>query len=414
MRIIVIGAGIIGMTSAYALAREGHAVTVVDGAASAGMATSRANGAQLSYSFVAPLADASVLPKLPLWLTQRDAPLYFRLRADPAQWRWALRFLLACRAGVAQRSTAELLQLGAYSRELTHEMAERALLQFDFSSRGKLLVYQDTKAYDSARALMQFQAGLGTEQHALTTSECLRQEPALEGIAERIVGGIFTPSEDAGDCFALCQEMTQHLSAAHGVEFLFDTQVQRLRTQAGRVVALQTQHGALDADAYVVANGVGAQALCRPLGFDPLIYPLKGYSLTYELTPASRAPHTSLSDVHNKVVYARLGNRLRVAGMVDVGTDSDSRGPQRLATLKAQVQDYLPHLNAAAAPQEWSGLRPARPDSKPLIGATPYANLWLNVGHGALGFTLAAGSAGLLADRIAGRPSRIEPTLFRL
>ncbi len=414
MRIIVIGAGIIGMTSAYALAREGHSVTVVDGAASAGTLTSRANGAQLSYSFVAPLAEPGVIPKLPVWLTQRDSPLYFRLRADPAQWRWALRFLLACRASVAQRSTQELLQLGAYSRELTHEMAERELLQFDFASRGKLLVYQDARAYDSAIALMKFQASLGTEQQALSKSECLLREPALADIADRVVGGIFTPSEDAGDCFALCQEMTHHLEKAHGVKFLFDTRVQRVRTQGGRVVALETQRGVLDADAYVIANGVGAQALCKPLGFDPLIYPLKGYSLTYALTPDSSAPHTSLSDVHNKVVYARLGNRLRVAGMVDVGADSDALNPQRFATLKAQVHDYLPRLNAAGPPEEWSGLRPARPDSKPLIGATPYGNLWLNVGHGALGFTLAAGSAGLLADRIAQRPSRIAAPLFQL
>ncbi|MFC4278360.1 D-amino acid dehydrogenase [Achromobacter aloeverae] len=414
MHILVIGAGIIGMTSAYALARDGHAVTVVDGAAQAGVGTSRANGAQLSYSFVAPLADAGVLRKLPAWLAQPNSPLRLRLRADPAQWRWALGFLRACRRDTADRTTAELLQLGLHSRRLMHDLVAREGLRFDFASSGKLLVYQDRQAYDAARALMDYQASLGCEQQALDRAACLALEPALADIAERIVGGIYTPSEDAGDCLALCGALQGRLAQASGVRFHFGTRVERLRTEGGRIVAAQTSAGALEADGYVIANGVGAQALCREVGVDPLIYPLKGYSLTYTLTDASRAPRTSLSDVHNKVVYARLGNRLRVAGMVDIGARSGDVDTRRIAGLKVQVRRYLPRLNEAGPPEEWAGLRPARPDSKPLIGATPYRNLWINAGHGALGFTLAAGSAGVLADRIAHRPSAVADRLFML
>jgi len=414
MHILVIGAGIVGMMSAYALARDGHTVTVVDAADQAGVGTSRANGAQLSYSFVAPLADAGVLRKLPAWLTQADSPLRLRLRADPAQWRWALAFLRACRRDTADRTTAELLQLGLHSRGLMHDLVAREALQFDFSSCGKLLVYQDRAAYDAARALMDYQASLGCEQQALSPAQCLATEPALADIAERVVGGIFTPSEDAGDCMLLCGALQDRLAQASDVRFHFGTRVERLQTEAGRVVAVHTDAGPLQADGYVIANGVGAQALCRQAGMNPLIYPLKGYSLTYELTDASRAPRLSLSDIHNKVVYARLGNRLRVAGMVDIGVASTSVDTHRIAGLKAQVRHYLPRLNEAGPPVEWAGLRPARPDSKPLIGPTPYRNLWINAGHGGLGFTLAAGSAGVLADRIARRPSAVADHLFML
>lgn len=414
MKIIVVGAGIIGMTSAYALAKRGHEVTVLDSQPEPGTVTSLANGAQLSYSFVSPLADQGVLRKLPGWLLRADSPLRFRPRLEPAQWRWLWTFMGLCNQAAAQRTTRELLQLGVLSRRLMHEMVRAHDFSFDFSPSGKLLVYQDFDAYRAAQAQVSFQASLGCEQHAYTPEQCVDFEPALADIAARIVGGIFTPTEDAADCHALCRELRRHLGLSGGVTFQFDTPVHRVVVEGGRAIALETSAGPLRADGFVIANGVQAQSLCGSVGIDPLIYPLKGYSLTYELTPASRAPHTSLSDVHNKVVYARLGNRLRVAGMVDIGDRSQAVDRKRIASLKAQVEDYLPRLNAAKAPTEWTGLRPARPDSKPIIGATPYEGLWLNVGHGALGFTLAAGSAAVLTDRIEGRPSAISDRLFSL
>lgn len=408
MHIVVIGAGIIGMMSAYFLREDGHSVSVVEAGPRPGLATSQANGAQLSYSFVAPLADPAVLPKLPSWLTDRDGPLRLRLRADPELWRWGLGFLRACRHATVRRSTAELLQLGLLSRTLMHRLVARERLDFDFASSGKLLVYQDAAAYRGALAQMRYQASLGCEQRALDARECLALEPALADIATRVVGGIFTPTEDAGDCLKLCGELQRALAGgADPVRFHFNTEARRLRVRHGRVQALETGAGAIEADGYVIANGVGAQALARQVGINPLIYPLKGYSLTYQLSERSRAPMTSLSDVHNKVVYARLGDRLRVAGMMDIGDRSTALDERRIASLRHQVARYLPRLEAAGEPQAWAGLRPARPDSKPVIGATPYRNLWINAGHGALGFTLAAGSAGLLADRIAGRAATL-------
>lgn len=415
MKIIVIGAGIIGLMTAYYLARDGHSITVIDSGEGAGQRTSKANGAQLSYSFVSPLADPGVLPKLPSWLLNRNSPLSFQLKADPDQWRWLFAFLKACRANKAQRTTAELVQLGTYSRELVHDLVRLERPSFAFESSGKLLVYQDVKPFAAARAQMDYQASLGCHQTLLTPQECLDREPALDAIGGTIVGGIFTPTEDAGDCLQLCVELERIMrSGANPVTFRYQTTVEGVRVEGSRIVGLRTSQGDMTADNYVIANGVGAQRLAKQVGIDPYVYPLKGYSLTYELGPDSLAPMTSVSDLRNKVVYARLGSRLRVAGMVDIGDTAASIAAHRVASLRQNVETFLPRLNPVGEPEAWAGLRPARPDGKPIIGPTRLRNLWLNVGHGALGFTLAAGSAGLLADQIAERPPRIPAGTFGL
>ena len=301
------------------------------------------------------------------------------------------------------------MQLGLHSRRLTRALVQDGASSCDFSASGKLLVYQDAAAFAGARAQMRYQASLGCEQHALGRDECLALEPApgryrpargrrrlhAQRGRGRLPGAVRVPGARAGRA-----------------RLRLGTRVRR-RLRGGAVQALETSAGEMQADAYVVANGVGAQALCRQAGLQPLIYPLKGYSLTYALGPDSRAPRTSLSDMHNKVVYARLGDRLRVAGMVDIGDRDAGIDGGRIHQLKEQVRRYLPRLAPAGEPEAWAGLRPARPDGKPLIGRTPVRGLWINAGHGALGFTLAAGSAGVLADRIAGRPSPISDTLFQ-
>lgn len=415
MHTIVIGAGVVGMTTAYYLHREGHRVSVVEAGPGPGLVTSRANGAQLSYSFVAPLADPAVLPKLPAWLLGRDTPLRWRPRLDPAQWRWCLDFLRACTRGRSRATTRELLALGLYSRHCVHQLVGHERPAFDFSSGGKLLVYQDAAAYGRALAQMDYQASLGCEQRALDRQACLALEPALADIGDSIAGAIHTPTEDAGDCLRLCTELERILRASPGAaQFHFDTPVSALRTEGGRIVALATPAGDVQADQYVLAGGIGAQALARRIGMDLRIYPLKGYSLTYDLTPDSIAPRASISDIGRKVVYARLGQRLRVAGMVDIGAAGGAIDPRRTRSLERDVARLFPRLNAAGAPQPWAGLRPARPDGKPLIGATPWRNLWLNAGHGGLGFTLAAGSARMLVDLMRGQPPAVQAASFAL
>ncbi|MFD4841135.1 D-amino acid dehydrogenase [Achromobacter sp. NPDC058515] len=415
MHIVVIGAGVVGMTTAYFLHREGHRVTVVDAGPGPGQATSMANGAQLSYSFVAPLADPAVLPKLPSWLLGRDTPLRFRPRLDPDQWRWSLEFLRACTRSSARSTTRELLALGLYSRLCVHELVRRERPDFDFSSSGKLLVYQDAAAYEQALSQRDYQATLGCEQRVMDRQACLDMEPALADIGPSIAGAIYTPTEDAGDCLRLCTELERILRAAPDpVQFHFNTPVSALRPERGRVAGASTAAGDLDADHYVLASGMGAQPLARRLGLDLRIYPLKGYSLTYALTPDSVAPSASISDIRRKVVYARLGDRLRVAGMVDIGTRGGAIDPARVRSLERDVAQFFPRLGPAGPPEAWAGLRPARPNGKPLIGATPYRNLWLNTGHGGLGFTLAAGSARMLADLMRGREPAVDAAAFAL
>lgn len=415
MHIVVIGAGVVGMTTAYFLHREGHRVTVVEAGSGPGQSTSMANGAQLSYSFVAPLADPGVLPRLPSWLLGRDTPLRFRPRLDPDQWRWSLDFLRACTRSRSRSTTRELLALGLYSRLCVHDLVQRENPDFDFSSSGKLLVYQDAQAYEHALSQREYQATLGCEQRVMDRQACLDLEPALADIGASIAGAIYTPTEDAGDCQRLCTELERILRAAPDpVRFHFNTPVQALRSERGRVVGTGTAGGDIDADHYVLASGMGAQTLARRLGMDLRIYPLKGYSLTYDLTPDSIAPSASISDIRRKVVYARLGQRLRVAGMVDIGTGGNAVDPARVRSLERDVAKFFPRLNPAGAPQAWAGLRPARPDGKPLIGATPYRNLWLNTGHGGLGFTLAAGSARMLTDLMRGRSPAVEAAPFAL
>lgn len=404
MHVVVIGAGIIGLTTAYYLSREGYEVTVLDMQDDVGLSTSKANGAQLSYNFVAPLAEPSVLKKVPGWLLDKDSPLRLRLRASTHQWRWLLKFLSVSGHRTFRQGTADLLALGLHSRRLMHSLLENEKLAFHFSRSGKLLVYEDQTAFRAAVEQSGYQASLGSKQDVLDRDGCINREPALTKIAHRIAGGIYTPSEETADCLLLCRELRRVLEPrTSGVRFVFNTEVFGVRQEKGRVVALHTSQGDVTADTYVLANGAGAQQLAKPLGMDLLIYPLKGYSLTYDLTPASVAPEISVSDIRNKVVYARLGNQLRVAGMVDIGYESDAIDISRVSSLQRCVEGFFPDLNPSGKPQQWAGLRPARPDSKPLIGKTFIENLWVNVGHGALGFTLAAGSAGFLVDQLAGR-----------
>ncbi|QEI05959.1 D-amino acid dehydrogenase [Pigmentiphaga aceris] len=402
MKILVVGAGIIGMTTAYYLARDGHQVTVVDRADAAGAETSFANGGQLSYSFVAPLAGPGVLSKVPGWLLDRNSPLRFRPRLDPNQWRWSAAFVLACNAAKSRQTAEKLLALSFLSRDLYHELAEQEGVPFEFARSGKLVMHREAKSFDDARAQTDYQATLGCHQEVLNADQCVAIEPALADVRGEIAGGIFTRSEDSGDCRQLCESLVARLRT-QGVVFRFGANVTRLITRGDQISAVEVDGDLLEADAFVLATGVDAPRLTRPLGIRPLLYGLKGYSLTYPLVPVSNAPTVSVTDLQNKVVYARIGDRLRVAGIVDMGDDNTIIRPERIATLARQTEALFPRLSASGAPTTWAGLRPATPEGVPLIGPTRVRNLWMNIGHGALGFTLATGSAHLLAGMIAGR-----------
>lgn len=416
MRIAVLGAGVAGLTSAYFLAKDGHQVEVIERNAGVALETSFANGAQLSYSYVAPLAGPGVLPKVPPWLLRRDSPLRFYPALDLHQWRWLAGFVLACNRATADLTTRRLLRLSFLSRDLMHAFVKEEAIDFGYAQSGKLVVHSDAAGFDAARRLLDVQRTLGCEQEALDRAACVALEPALgdpdSALAKRLVGGILTRSEEVGDCYRFCVGL-EHRLRDMGVTFRFGTAVERLRAEGSRVTGVETSAGALGADAWVLTLGSASPFLVRPLGLHLPIYPLKGYSLTLEA--GARAPRVSITDFKRKVVYAPLedGKRalLRVAGMADIAGYSQEPDPARLAQLFKEARlafpgaaDYRPGY-ASMAP--WTGLRPATPRGTPMLGATPYANLFLNCGHGALGWTLALGSAKVVADGIAGRRASI-------
>ena len=411
MRICVLGAGVVGVATAYYLAGDGHEVTVVDQEDACALETSFANGGQLSYSYVAPLADPSVIPKLPSWLFRADSPLRFVPRLELQQWRWLLSFLRGCTAAASREATVQLLALGFYSRTLVHTVVHEEKLAFDYVRNGKLVLYRSVKGLEGAKRQMAFQATLGAEQRALGAAACVDIEPALAPLAGVLAGGIYTPSEDAGDCHKFTRGLAD-AAAARGVRFRYGARVTGLLAQGGRIAAARTELGEIEADAFVVALGINSLHILRGVGIKAPLYPINGYSLTLPVGPGHKPPRISITDTHNKVVYAPLGHRLRIAGMADVTGLASGPDAKRLALLTRQARETFPEGGDYANAATWFGRRPATPTSKPLLGATPYGNLWLNIGHGSLGFTLACGSAKLVADAIAGRPPAISPENF--
>lgn len=405
MRIIVIGAGIVGLTTAWWLARDGHAVTVVDRDLAVGRGTSFANGAQLSFSYVAPMASRAVLANMGKYLLDRNSPVRFLPRMDPAQWRWVASFLRACNAPATAQNTAKLLALSFASRIALHDMLAATPMQFHHARNGKLVVQSSAAAMADGQAQLKLQAAMGCEQFALTAAECLVLEPALESIAPRLVGGIHTPSEEVGDCHLLCQEL--HRILAPKVEFRLGTEIKKLIVEQSRVAALRTAAGDLEAELYILAAGLDSRRLISV----PL-QPIRGYSITARVRHTDRAPIRSVTDTFRKTVYAPLGPDIRVAGFAVVAGDRPELRPDRVASLTAALETTFPDACDLSDVHPWSGLRPATPTDVPQIGRSRLDNLLLNLGHGSLGFTLSAGSAKLVADIVAGRPSPIPPAAY--
>ncbi|MBO1113003.1 D-amino acid dehydrogenase [Bordetella petrii] len=414
MRVCVIGAGVVGVTSAYFLARQGHEVVLVDSRARPATVSSYANGGQLSYSYVAPLAGPGVLSSVPGWLLRADSPLRFRPRLDPHQWLWSLRFALACRASVAQASTAQLQALSYLSRDVMHRLLEQEELDFGHVRNGKLIAYRSPELLEKARKLVAYQAALGAEQRVLDAADTLKLEPALAGLGRRLAGAVYTPSEEAGDCRQFTEALFRRLKELGNAECRMASPVHGLRRAGRKIVAVETAHGDIGADAVVLAAGMGSRALLRPLGQDVPLYPLKGYSLSVPLAPDDNtAPAISVTDYERRIVYARVGRMLRIAAMVDIGSRDADIDPARIALLKRQVNEAFPQLDLSEA-VPWAGLRPATPTGKPLIGASRVAdNLWLNIGQGALGFTLACGSAALLTAQMSGLELPVDAGPFK-
>jgi D-amino-acid dehydrogenase len=405
MRIIVIGAGIVGLTTAWSLSQDGHAITVIDRAPEVGLGASFANGAQLSYSYVAPMASSAVLGALPHYLFDRASPVRYVPSFDPGQWAWLLRFLQACTDARSADTTAKLLALAGLSRVRLHALAAATGIDFDHARNGKLVIQSTAESQRMAEAQLALQAVMGSQQQALTPAECVALEPGLESVAHRLAGGILTPSEEVGDCWKLCVGLQAWLSQ-RGVVFQLGAEA-RLAMEAGRVAGVDLPGGRMSADLYVLAAGVGSRALGRDAGLAVPVQPIRGYSISAPVLASNRAPVRSITDTARKTVYAPLGDRLRVAGFAEIGGGDATVLPARAETLSRELQAIFPGACAATDLRPWSGQRPATPTALPQIGPSRVGNLLLNLGHGALGFTLSAGSAALLADLVAGRKPAI-------
>lgn len=412
MQICVIGAGVVGLTTAYFLQSEGHSVSIVEREAAPGLGASGGNGAQLSYAFVSPLADGTIPFKLPGLLLSRHAPLKLHPRADLSQLRWGLKFLRQANLKAARGTTEVLLRLAELSREFIEPLIEGERIECDFTRGGKLVLYPDASSLSVARAQVMYQAALGTRgQVVLSAAECIEREPAIAGYARQFAGGIWTPTEAAADCGAFCTQIAA-LLVRRGAEVHYGRTASGFDVDQGRVRAVVTDSGALRADGFVLAAGDAAATLGRTAGLDLPVLPLKGYSLTVKPERGAMLPRASITDIRRKIVFAPLGETVRVAGFVEIGNDDRSIPPRKISALLDATREVLGYTVVDGNLQPWAGLRPATPSGRPIIGRAPLANLYLNVGHGALGWTLAAGSARLVCDAVAGRPPTINSADF--
>ena len=405
--VIVIGGGVVGLTTAWSLLESGFTVSVVEREAALAQGASRANGGQLSYRFVSPLADAGIPLKALRWLLDPDSPLRFKPEWSLHQWKWLAAFLSNCRASVNQRTTQRLLALGALSQTAFSDLYAHAQLEgVSLRTPGKLVIYRSDAEFAAVAARLR--RDTRSIERVLSHRECLSVEPALAHCPVKLAGGVFTAGEAVADCYALSLQLAERLRAHSHFKGFDHVQAQGFVIRDWKAVALRTDVGELDADAFVIAAGLQSHALALTAGISLPIYPLKGYSLTAPIGPAHTPPVVSVTDVEKKVLYAQIGGQLRVAAMADMVGEDTRIDPARIASLYRCVKATFPQAAHYDASEEWAGLRPATPGGAPILGATPVAGLWLNVGHGALGLTMAFGAARIVSELIAERPSPLS------
>lgn len=413
MRIAVLGAGLIGVSSAWYLAEDGHEVTVIDRQPEAALETSFANGGQISTSHAEPWANPSAPLQALKWLGREDSPLLWRLRADAAQWRWGLSFLAECTPGRTRRNIVAILRLALNSRERLGALRRELGLEYDQLTRGILHFYTDAGMFERALPQAAVMREYGCERVPKTATECLEIEPALRDSRAAVVGGTYTAEDESGDARKFAQALARRC-ADRGVAFRQDSEIAGLEIGAdGEIGGVRLKTGeTLRADAYVVALGSYSPLLLRPLGMRLPVYPAKGYSVTIPLSPGSIAPTVSLTDDGHKIVFSRLGERLRVAGTAEFTGYDAAVNAARCNAIVRRVANVFPQLMAAGDPELWAGLRPATPGNVPVVGRARFRNLYLNTGHGTLGWTMACGSGKLLADLVNGRAPEIDPAPY--
>jgi D-amino-acid dehydrogenase len=412
MKVIVLGAGLLGVTSAYFLRQQGHDVTVVDRQAAAAAETSFANGGQISVSHAEPWANPGAPLKVLKWLGQEDAPLLFRLRADARQWRWALGFLRECTPARTRRNIEQIVRLGTYSRDTLQQLRRDTGLSYDQRTQGILHFYTSQKEFDAAEAPAAQMRELGCDRRVVSADEAVRIEPALAHIRPKLAGATYTSEDESGDANRFARELVRLCEAA-GVRFLMSHTVTAIREVGGEVDHVEATDSEgrfqrLRADAYVLAMGSLSPLLAKPLGIELPIYPAKGYSVTMPVRNPAMAHQVSLTDDEYKLVFSRLGDRLRIAGTAELNGYDRDLNRVRCEAIVRRVEELFPGAGDSERAQFWTGLRPATPSNVPIIGRSKVGKLFLNTGHGTLGWTHACGSGKSIAHILSGMQPEVD------
>jgi D-amino-acid dehydrogenase len=406
MKVIVLGAGLLGVTSAYFLRQQGHDVTVVDRQASPAAETSFANGGQISVSHAEPWANPGAPLKVLQWLGKEDAPLLFRIRADMRQWLWGLQFLRECTPARTRHNIEQIVRLGTYSRDTLQQLRCDIGIHYDERTQGILHFYTSQKEFAGAEGPAAQMRALGCDRRVISADEAVKLEPALRHIRPQLAGATYTAEDESGDANGFARELVKRCQA-DGVQFLLSHTVTSLRAAGGSIDHIEATDSEgrfqrLRADAYVLAMGSLSPLYAQPLGINLPIYPAKGYSVTMPVKDASMAHQVSLTDDEFKLVFSRLGDRLRIAGTAELnGYDRDLNRVRCEAIIK-RVEQLFPGAGDSTQAQFWTGLRPATPSNVPIIGRSKLPNLYLNTGHGTLGWTHACGSGKSIARIVSG------------
>ncbi|EPA0959870.1 D-amino acid dehydrogenase [Vibrio parahaemolyticus] len=406
MEVIVLGSGVIGLTSAWYLSQAGYQVTVIDRQPSSAMETSFANAGQISYGYSSPWAAPGIPLKAIKWLMEEHAPLKIKPSLSTDMISWASKMVANCTLPRYQINKARMLSIANHSRTCLEQLRNEHAIEYQGRQFGTLQVFRTTQQLTAIEKDLKLLEQSGTRFELMGVEQCLRQEPGLALVKDKIVGGLYLPDDETGDCFQFCQQLTE-LAKAHGVTFRFNTEVSNWVTVGKKIIGVQTNHGLFKADQFVVASGSFSTALLKQLDIDIPVYPVKGYSLTLPIENEEYAPRSTVMDETYKVAMTRFDDRIRVAGTAELAGFDPSLPQKRKNTIEMVVRDLFPRGGDFSQAEFWTGFRPMTPDGTPIIGATPYDNLFTNTGHGTLGWTMACGSGHLLANIMTGKKAKI-------
>jgi D-amino-acid dehydrogenase len=407
MKVLVLGSGVIGVTCAYQLALADHEVTVVDRQPGPALETSYANAGEVSPGYSAPWAGPNVPLKAIKWLLMHHRPLVIRPQLDWSLVRWGASLLRNCTAARYELNKNRMVRLAEYSRDCLKTLRSETQVAYDERMQGTLQLFRTQAQLDDTGADIEVLKRYGVTFELLDNAGCVRCEPALAQVHHKFVGGLHLPGDETGDCFKFTQNMAQ-LATKLGVEFRYGTSIERLISGSQQINGVVTSAGTLRADAYLVALGSYSPLLLRDVGVNVPVYPVKGYSITAPIVDEARAPESTVMDETHKVAITRLGNRIRVGGTAELAGYSLKLHAARRKTLEHVVNDLFPNSSNTAQAEFWCGLRPMTPDGTPILGSTPLSNLYLATGHGTLGWTMAAGTARVMADVMSGKSPEID------